>query len=307
MGAEFKMESETAKMFGCPVCGFRVSPRDSACPRCGNEFNIATKFECPFCGELVEPGMKTCPSCHVNYSDFKEKTEARGGDDSIDEILMEIIKMESQAVKSEEKRLSCPICSWMLDGTESKCPKCGKSFVEDVTFQCPVCGSLVNANAVRCSECGSTFEEEEAGEVAAAHAHTDSALDEIMSAASSVPSYESRPSETPKPAPEPERSQSAKSKVSAMFGRLTDAVREEPKKPAPKPEPVEIERPEPEPEPAPVPKEEQISEPEVAPPVVEEQKPEPEQAPREEEPKADESDQPKKSRQRKLKTKTKKG
>jgi RNA polymerase subunit RPABC4/transcription elongation factor Spt4 len=289
----------TAKMFGCPVCGFRVSTGDNACPRCGQEFGNSTKFECPFCGELVQPGVKTCPSCHVNYIDFKERTEARGGDDSIDNLLMEIIKLESQAVKSEEKRLSCPICSWLLDGNETACPKCGKSFVEDVTFQCPVCGSLVNADAERCSECGSAFEEE-AGGRAAMHAQASTALDEIMSAASHETDVAM---ERQRPEPEQERPSQMKNKVTSIFGKIADVVREEPKA---KPEPEVVRPPQPAPEPEPEPA------PEPIPETVPEKKPEPAPEPEttaEEEPKPAEAEQPKKapqkSRQRKLKTKTK--
>ena len=291
----------TAKMFGCPVCGFRVSTEDPACPRCGNEFSKATKFECPFCGELVESGVKTCPACHVNYIEFKEKTEARGGDDSIDNILLEIIKLESQAVKKEEKKLSCPICSWMLDGSETACPKCGKSFVEDVTFQCPVCGSLVSSDAVRCSECGSTFEEEAAGaDRAVAHQQASTALDEIMSVASSMP-QERQVLETP-PIVEQERPQT-RSKSTAILGRKTEPPREERRKQPPprKPEVAREPEPTPEPEPAPV----VLPEPEPEVLIERPAASEPQKPPAAEEPKAPEANQPKKSRQRKLKTKPK--
>lgn len=304
-----RMASDTAKMFGCPVCGFRVSPGEDACPRCGNEFNTSTRFECPFCGELVEPGAKMCPSCHVNYADFKEKTEARGGDDSIDSLLLEIIKLESQSVKSEEKKLSCPICSWMLEGTESMCPKCGKSFVQDVTFQCPVCGSLVNAQAVRCSECGSVFEEESVRERAEAHAEASSALDEIMFAASSTPQGREHAETAPESRVEERRPPAMKSKVSSIFGKIAEVVREEPRRREIEPEIASQPEPEPEPAPARAPVPEPIPEPVPEPPVVEQPKPEPVAEP--EQGPATDDEQPKaaspsrKSRQRKLKAKPK--
>jgi DNA-directed RNA polymerase subunit RPC12/RpoP len=236
----------------------------------------------------------------VNYIEFKEKTEARGGDDSIDNILLEIIKLESLAVKEEEKKLSCPICSWMLNGNETVCPKCGKSFVEDVTFQCPVCGSLVSADAVRCSECGSTFEEEAEGR-AAAHQQASSALDEIMSVASSAPE-ERRPPE-PAPMVEPERQPQYRSKVTSIFGRRVDTPKEGPKKSAPAPEVVR--EPEPAPEPEPVPAPVVLPEPEPEARVEPPEPIEPERTPEPEEPKPSEASQPKKSRQRKLKAKPK--
>ncbi len=153
------MISDETKLFECPVCGFRVGSEESVCPRCGNHFTRTTRFECPFCGGLVDQGAEAFPACHVNYSEFRAKTESKGRDDTIDLLLTEIIRMEAAEVRSEARKFSCPICAWLMDGTESTCPKCGKSFIEDLTFQCPVCGSLVHPDAERCPECGSLFEE----------------------------------------------------------------------------------------------------------------------------------------------------
>ena len=149
------------RILGCPICGYRVDTKDRTCPRCGNEFDTGTKFECPFCGGLVDSNAKSCPSCNVDYSDFKEKTIARGSDDDIDALLTEIIGIESAQMKQSSKRYSCPICNWMLDGSESVCPRCNHDLVTDLSFQCPMCGSIVGSSAKACPECGVSFEEPE--------------------------------------------------------------------------------------------------------------------------------------------------
>ena len=155
------MATEFQRMFGCPVCGFRIDESEPACPRCNNKFDSGTKFECPFCGELVDPRTKECPVCHVDYEEFKAKTKGRGKDADIDELLNEIIKLESMEAKQEPKRFSCPDCSWLLDGSEGKCPKCGKDLTEEFSFQCPICGASVSAVSQSCAECGAMFEGEE--------------------------------------------------------------------------------------------------------------------------------------------------
>ena len=294
------MASDAAKMFGCPVCGFRVSPQDEACPRCGNPFSGSTKFECPFCGELVERGAKECPSCHVNYSDFREKSEARGGDDDIDALLMEIIKLESTSVKSEDKRLSCPDCSWMLDGSETRCPKCGRSFEEDVTFQCPVCGSTVSDDADKCPECGAIFVGEEEEARASEHEQVSSALDEIMGVAEREPAPDSTREKATEPAePEPTEPAPVVTRVSSIFDKIVSVVKEDTRGPTPQPQPAGQPEPVPqpeaprEPEPAPEP----APEAEVAEPV---ERPEPEAAPA-----AGPEAAPKKTKRRKLKAKPK--
>jgi len=149
------------RILGCPICGFRVDPTDKVCPRCGSEFYEGTKFECPLCGGLVSSTDRACPSCHVDYTDFKEKTIARGSDDDIDALLTEIIDIESNQVKKEDKRFSCPECGWMLDGSESTCPRCNHDLVTDLSFQCPVCGGVVTSRTKICPECGARFEEPE--------------------------------------------------------------------------------------------------------------------------------------------------
>jgi DNA-directed RNA polymerase subunit RPC12/RpoP len=252
------MASGTAKMFGCPFCGFRISPSDEVCSRCGNSFVDSTEFECPFCGELVERGAKSCPVCHVNYIEFRERAEARGGDDSIDSLLTEIIRLESASVKKEDKRLSCPECSWLLDGSEEKCPKCGHSFAEDVSYQCPVCGSEIRANADKCPDCGAMFapesvtEEERASE----HEEASSALDEIMTHADkeSKATVESDEKLTMELMERP-----MKQKTTSVFDRIATAMKQEPKprevvqepeissEPEPVPAPEEVPGPAPEP------------------------------------------------------------
>jgi rubrerythrin len=200
------MVSEAKELFGCPFCGFRVSAAEDSCPRCGNKFTQETVFECPFCGESVAPGSKECPSCHVNFAEFMSNTQSKASDDTIDSLLMDIIKLESHQIKHEEtKTLSCPNCSWMLDGTEDRCPKCGHEFTEDSAFQCPICGSIVDANATKCSECGTLFEPVEAEEakegVTEQHEAISSALSELLSTAGHAePVQEAR---EPEPVREP--------------------------------------------------------------------------------------------------------
>ena len=153
------MATDSLRIFGCPTCGFRVHESEPSCPRCNNAFSKSTKLECPFCGEFVDPRSTSCPSCHVNYSEFRAKSKKRANDSSIDELLTEIIKLESSQIKHEEKRFSCPTCSWMLDGSETSCPKCGKDLSSDYAFQCPICGEPVASDAISCPECGAKFED----------------------------------------------------------------------------------------------------------------------------------------------------
>lgn len=149
------------RILGCPICGYRVDPKDHNCPRCGSEFYEGTKFECPFCGGLVSSNSKFCPNCRVDYGDFGERTTAKVSEDSIDALLTEIIGLESSQVKAEAKRYSCPNCSWMLEGSERICPRCKHDLVVDLSFQCPVCGTIVGSSAKVCPECGANFEEAE--------------------------------------------------------------------------------------------------------------------------------------------------
>jgi hypothetical protein len=151
------MAPERKKLFGCPSCGFRVTGTEDACPRCGAKFGPEARFECPFCGEVVTPLTKECPSCHIAYDDFVSKAEERVTDESIDSLLTEIIEIESKKVKEEAKKLSCPKCSWMVDGTEDNCPRCGTTFMDLVAYQCPICASLVHYDAEGCYECKAIF------------------------------------------------------------------------------------------------------------------------------------------------------
>lgn len=130
---------------------------EDACPRCGIRFGDQAKFECPFCGGPVSSEDVRCPSCLVKLHDFVPKIEERVSDQSIDGLLMEIIEKEAKAVKDQGKKLSCPKCSWMVDGSEESCPKCGMRFSDMVAYQCPVCAALVSAETVECGECGSAF------------------------------------------------------------------------------------------------------------------------------------------------------
>jgi rubrerythrin len=154
------MATEFQRMFGCPVCGFRIDEAEPTCPRCNNKFDSGTKFECPFCGELVDPKVGVCPACHVDYVEFKAKTKRKGSDANIDDLLTEIIKLESMQARQEPKKFSCPGCSWLLDGSESKCPKCGKDLSDEFAFQCPICGASVSSEARSCADCGAKFEDD---------------------------------------------------------------------------------------------------------------------------------------------------
>ena len=233
------------KMFGCPACGYRVSSGEEVCPRCGNAFNTETRFECPFCGELVERGAKSCQACHVNYGEFKEKTEARGGDDSIDSLLIEIIKLESMAVKQDDKRFGCPKCAWMLDGSEEKCPKCGERFSGDTSFQCPICGALVSPDSIKCPECGIGFGEDDEAR-ASQHEGAEFSLDEIATAAAEMPSS-SEGLEAPKAEEDwqsrgKEDVSAVTDRISSTFSKIAEAVKGQ-SKPQPTPSPPQEEKP----------------------------------------------------------------
>jgi len=256
------MSATGVKIFGCPTCGFRVDTNEETCPRCGNVFQEGTLFECPFCGDLVPSGLDQCPSCHVSYSEFKARAAPKAANDSIDSLLMEIIKLEATSVREEEKRFSCPQCDLLLEGTETQCPRCRKALDVEVALQCPVCGSLVGAGDAKCAECGTAFDE--AASTAASTEEAESRLDEIMSMAGPA-EVEREPSPQTH---EPERAREKEGGIefaSSMLGKLKEAVRIEPeRRPPPRPPaPTVIEEPEPEPilEPAPVPPQEIVEEP----------------------------------------------
>ena len=252
------------KLFGCPYCGFRIEPGEDLCSRCGNKFEPETKFECPFCGDLVGSDMEECPSCHINFSEFKARVKKTAKTDSMDTLLMDIIKLEANEVKSEAKKFSCPHCDLLLDGSETVCPRCKADLTEGSAFQCPVCGEFVDAEASRCSECGAKFEGEEEVKEEANHQAASTALDEILVSAGHTG-----------PLPELERA---------------PTIEELPPEPV---QPVIETTPEPAPEPVPEPIVEPVQEP-IQEPVIEPE-PAPEPAP--------EPEVPKRPRQRKLKAK----
>jgi len=180
------MASDSIELFGCPYCGFRVRPDEEMCPRCGNAFKDGTKFECPFCGDMVAPGVDKCPSCHINFSEFMSRAQKKVSSDSIDSLLMDIIKLESSQIKKEDKKFGCPKCSWMLDGSEERCPKCGAEFTEGSSFQCPICGAFVDSGVSSCPECGAPFAGEDGSDeekAAEDHEAISSALTEILTSA----------------------------------------------------------------------------------------------------------------------------
>lgn len=166
------------RLLGCPYCGFRIDPGEALCPRCGNRFESDTKFECPFCGDLVAPGMDACPSCHIDFGEFRARVKKTTRSDSIDTLLLDIITLEADAVKREEKRLSCPSCDLLLNGSEARCPRCNADLTEGAAFQCPVCGEFVAPESSRCPGCGASFESEEQSD--ADHEAVSTALDEIL-------------------------------------------------------------------------------------------------------------------------------
>lgn len=232
------------KLLGCPICGLRVDPREVSCGRCGHKFSDDTRFECPFCGEPVPQGSTSCPTCHVDFSTFASGGEKRLKDSNIDGLLMDIIKLEAAEVKAEGKRLSCPRCAWLLDGTEESCPKCKLVFSEDVSFQCPVCGELVGQQEDRCPSCGSAFvdeEEEEASEKA--HDDVTSRLSEIMDivgAEDRETAPEPAPAPPPPPQPPPVEPPAASPEERAVLEAIDDLLRapqEEEVRPTNAPEP----------------------------------------------------------------------
>ena len=162
---------------------------EKVCPRCGARFGEDARFECPFCGEPVTPDTTECPACHITYNDFVSEAEHRAREDKVDTLLEEIIEHESRQVKEQGNSLSCPRCSWMVSGSEDRCPKCGISFGDEVAYQCPVCAALVTVDAARCEECGAVFSKERAEEPAE--------MTEIE-----IPAAEETPAETPAPEPE---------------------------------------------------------------------------------------------------------
>ena len=305
-----EMTEEERKLFGCPTCGFRISANVDSCSRCGAKFGKDAKVECPFCGETVDRGCTVCPACRIPFGDFVAKVEERVTDESIDSLLTEIIEIEAKKVKEEAKKLSCPKCSWMVDESEEKCPRCGNVFAENVTYMCPVCAALVHFEAERCGECGANFVEDEMEE-AEAPEQTGPAL--------VIEEEPSRPvvvKEVQEPLPEEATSASAEEVVPEATE--VEEPGEEKAVAAEEPAPAEAEeKPEPEPEIVPEPVEPEPARteepPAGQPPEVEEPK-EQELAPEAEPEKTEEVEEPAKPKPpvrrlktRKLKAKPKKG
>lgn len=141
------------RVLGCPACGMRITGTESECPRCHHKFEEDFKFECPFCGSLIPKGSERCPTCLIDLRGFggqdQESVEKKTND-----ILEDLIQLESTLMKQEEKSFCCPTCSWLLNGTESKCPKCGRLLSEDEDLTCPICLSPMPRDASECPKCG---------------------------------------------------------------------------------------------------------------------------------------------------------
>src|SRR5512139_2514395 len=132
------------RMVTCPACGMTVSGLESSCPRCGREFEKKTVFECPFCSSKIPENSAKCPICQIELSGVSDKAKASTVDNSLDLLLDDLIEIESAQVKKEDKRFCCPKCTWLLDGSESKCPNCGQVLAGESGLQCPICGTLVS-------------------------------------------------------------------------------------------------------------------------------------------------------------------
>lgn len=112
------------------------------------------RFECPYCGDLILKGTTKCPSCRLDLSGFAEKVEPEAVKKTTEQILDEIIANESARLKQKGKRLACPGCHGLLNGDETKCPKCGRAISDLGELLCPICASPVGADLNKCSRCG---------------------------------------------------------------------------------------------------------------------------------------------------------
>ncbi len=52
-----------------------------------------------------------------------------------------------------DKTFGCPACGMMVTGKERACPRCGRSFGDDLKFECPYCGEFIPRAAVKCPFC----------------------------------------------------------------------------------------------------------------------------------------------------------
>jgi len=136
----------------------RVSGLENSCPRCGKKFDQDVKFECPFCGELILVGAKKCPVCLVDLSGISEQAKPASAKETMDALLDDLIEIESEQVKKEDKRFCCPNCAWLLDGTETRCPKCGQVLTGKLGLQCPICGTPVEKGLKQCPKCSIALE-----------------------------------------------------------------------------------------------------------------------------------------------------
>jgi len=76
----------------------------------------------------------------------------------MDQLLNDLIDIESDEVRKEDKRFCCPKCAWLLDGTELTCPKCGQKLTGRYGLQCPICGTLVEKGMRQCPKCAISLE-----------------------------------------------------------------------------------------------------------------------------------------------------
>jgi DNA-directed RNA polymerase subunit RPC12/RpoP len=242
------------KLFGCPFCGSRINVGEEVCNRCGTRFDPDAKFECPFCGDLVGPGMEACPTCHVNFAEFQTRIKKSAKADSIDTLLMDIIRLEATNIEKERKKFSCPHCDLLLDGSEATCPRCKADLTEGAAFQCPICGEFVVPEAMKCSECGASFVDKEAtseeDQAAADHEAVSNALSDILESAGHtgpLPEIEPKPEivEPVQEPPQPEKEAEPEPAPEPAPEPIPEPANEPLPEPAPQPEPV----PEPEPEP----------------------------------------------------------
>jgi len=136
----------------------RVTGLENACPRCGKKFDRYVKFECPFCGELILVGSQKCPVCKVDLPGISDQVKSKPVEKTMDELLDDLIEIESAQVKKEGRRFCCPKCSWLLYGTETKCPKCSQILTGKFGLQCPICGTAVEKGMRECTKCGIALE-----------------------------------------------------------------------------------------------------------------------------------------------------
>jgi predicted RNA-binding Zn-ribbon protein involved in translation (DUF1610 family) len=131
----------------------RVSGRKRICPSCGRKLVTSTLHECPSCGELISRRAKKCPVCHADLPGVASKTKAKTSE-MIAEVPVPAIKETDSIQVKEEMRQSCPECGTPLDGTESKCPKCGHELKSDLVRRCTICGAHHEEGLIECPNCG---------------------------------------------------------------------------------------------------------------------------------------------------------